>query len=259
MTCAECGTRYDSDRDAFCPRCGSLARGAVVPGAVQVARRNDPARRRVQASGALLLVVGGLFLVSSLVGLAVPVEEVSQQFVEPMADQAGGELVLLPGADRTPFDVTVTTVDGDPVANATAQTDPVTVPLAKHAAVHVVVRQATQANATAFDAVVLPGDRLRVQVGEVQSGDVAIGPTLRTTVQVGRYVFIGLALLLAGGGLCALLLRAWPVAATASIVGMVMGLIVLVAFPIVGLLFAVPFGFAGVFVLRGKRHFAKAA
>lgn len=255
MTCAECGTRYDSDQNPFCPRCGSVAKGAVVPAAVQVARRSDPGRRRVQASGALLLLVGALFLVSSLVGLAVPVGEVARQFVEPMADQPGGELVIVPGVEHTPFDAVVTSVDGKPIANATAQADPVTVPSPDHATMVVNVTQGGAARQ--FHAVVLTGDRLTVDLDEVGDGDVVVGSTLATTVQVGRVLFIAIAALLIGGGVAAILLRWWGLAAAAAVVGALLAAVVLVGFLLPGLLFAVPFGFVAVFVLGGRRHFRR--
>ncbi len=253
--CAECGTRYDSDQNPFCPRCGSTEQGKVVPAALQVARRFDPARRRVQASGALLLLVGGLFLVSSLLGLAVPVGEVAQQFVAPMADQPGGELRLVPDVEHTHFDVVVTTLDGKPIANATAASEPVTIVSRSHATMAVNVTQ--NGTSHTFHAIVLGGDKLTVDVSQPEDGDVVVSSTLATIVQVGRVVFILAAATLIGGGVGALALRAWGLAAAASLVGLLLALLVLVGFFLAGLLFALPFGFAAYFILRGRRHFRR--
>jgi hypothetical protein len=112
-------------------------------------------------------------------------------------------------------------------------------------------------SSTEFDAIVLGGDTLRVDVDQAKDGDVVVSPTLRTIVQVGRVVFIGVALLLAGGGMCALLLRSWPLAVTAALVGVFLAAIVLLGYLYAGLLFAVPFGFAAFFILRGRRYFQR--
>lgn len=255
MQCGECGTRYDSDQNPFCPRCGSTAHGKVVPGAIPVAARHDPARRRVQASGVLLLVVGALFLVSALVGLTLPTQELAHRFVEPMADQPGGTLVLVP-ADDQPYNVTVTSLAGDPIANATGHVGELTIASPKHATLRIEgVHQGAIVNATA---IVLTGDTLRLALADATPEEVAIGPTLETTVAVGRVVFIVVAVVLTGGGLCALLLRFYAGAATAAILGLLLSAVVLAGFLLAGLLFAIPFGFAGVFILRGRRHFGRA-
>jgi hypothetical protein len=263
VTCKECGTRYDTDH-GFCPRCGSTARGPTLPHAVAVAQRRDPGRRRVQASGVLLLVVGLLFLVSSLIGLAVPLEEVAVSFVEPMADQPGGTLILA-GGDNVTYDVIVTTVDGAVVANATGHSGTFNVSSPRHATLHVAANwtadlaAGSTSSSSEFHAIVLGGDTLRVTLGEPDDGDVLVSPTLRTIVQVGRIAFVAVAVILAGGGTCALLLRFWPLAVVASLVGLFLAAIVLLGFLVYGLLFALPFGFAAFFILRGRAYFRKGA
>jgi hypothetical protein len=262
VTCKECGTRYDSGH-GFCPHCGSTVRGSTLPAAVAVAQRRDPGRRRVQASGALLLLVGALFLLSSLIGLAVPMGEVAQQFVEPMADQPGGTLVLQ-GPQNASFAAVVTTQDGAELANVTGHVGALYVTSPDHASLHVVA--SWQANGTAgsmgfateFDAIVLPGNTLEVGVDEVEEGTVVVSATLRKIVQVGRVAFIAVAATLLGGGLCALLLRAWPFAVAAALLGILLAAIVLVGYLVAGLLFALPFGFAAFFILRGRRYFRRA-
>ena len=255
VVCGQCGTRYDSDQNAFCPRCGSTAKGKVLPAALQVARRNDPGRRRVQASGALLLIVGVLFLAFALVSFATPTQELTRNFVEPMSDRPGGELRIEPPADGSAFDVVVTTPAGLAIANATNQTGPVVVASPEHASLVVNV---THAGTTrSFHAIVIEGETLSVAADGPANGDVVVSPLLETTAEASRIVFLVLAVLLAGGGLCALMLRAWGLAAAAAIAGALLGAIALLGFLVSGLLFAVPFGFAAYFILGGRRHFAK--
>lgn len=251
VSCGECATRYDSETNAFCPRCGSTDRSKLVPGALQVAARHDPARRRVQASGVLLLVAGALFLVTSLIGLTIPTQQLAQEFVTPMADQPGGALVLVP-LDNAPYNATITSTAGAVLGNVTNHTGEWRVASPLHATVDVAWTSATQAGYVT--AIVLPGDTLRIPL-QANGQDLLLGSSLQTTIQVGRGVFIVVAALLVGGGLCALLLRIWALAASAAIAGLLLGLLVVAGFLLAGLLFALPFGFAAVFILRGRRHF----
>ncbi len=252
--CAQCGVRYDLADDAFCPRCGSTARGPPVPAALDVARRRDPGRRRVQASGALLLAVGVLFMVSSVISLAVPVGEMARTFEAPMADQAGGTLVLEPGAYAS-FDVVVRSHAGEVLANATNQTQPFTFTSPEHATLHyeALVGEGPARNGTA---IVFPGDTLHVSLDDNLVFP-AVSSTLATTVRVGRYVFLGLAAILVTGGAAGAWLRLYALAATAAVVGAVLALLVLAGYLLAGLLFAVPFGLAAYFILRGRRHFTR--
>lgn len=252
VPCAQCGVRYDPASNAFCPRCGSTAKGAAVPAALEVAQRRDPGRRRVQASGALLLVVGLLFLVSALVSLAIPVGEMAQTFVDPMANQPGGTLTVDP-AGAGSFDVTLRSVAGDILANATNQTQPFSFESADHATLRYEVR--TAAGARNGTAIVFPGDTLRIAADAPSPALPLVSSTLATTVEVGRYVFLGIAAVLVAGGASAIALRFYGLAATAAILGALLALIVLAGYLLAGLLFAIPFGFAAAFLLRGRRYF----
>lgn len=250
VSCAECATRYDSETNAFCPRCGSTDRSKPVPGALQVAARHDPARRRVQASGVLLLVAGSLFLVSALIGLTIPAQQLAQEFVTPMADQPGGTLILVP-ADNATYDASVFARDGTLLGNVTGQQGEWRFASPQHASVQV-TWTADQASGN-VTAIVLTGDTLRIPLDGSQ--DLLLGSTLQTTILVGRILFVLVAAVLAAGGLSALLLRVWALAASAAVAGLLLGLLVVAGFLLAGLLFAVPFGFAAVFILRGRRHF----
>lgn len=255
VTCGECGTRYDSDRDAFCPRCGSTAKGEVVPAALQVARRNDPSRRRVQLAGAVLLVVGALFLASAVASAVVTARELPAEYADLMANQDGGTLVLTTD-NGTAYDATVTTVRGAELANVKAATGETRVDLKGHAAAHVLVRVAGAAPANAT-VIVIAGDTLRLPVGDVGDGEVRASHSVGGINKVATAIAIAFSAVLAGGGLAAVLLRAWPLAATAAALGGLVGLFALFFFLVSGLLFAVPFGFAAAFILRGRRHFAR--
>lgn len=254
VSCGQCGTRYDSDENAFCPRCGSTRHSDPVPGALPVAARHDPGRRRVQASGVLLIIVGSLFLVSSLVGLAIPVQELARQFVEPMADQPGGVLLLVPG-DDAPYAATVSTLAGEVLVNESAQVGDLRVASPKHASLKVLW---TAGNVSGnVTAIVISGDTLRLPLNVAPAQDTVIGATLAKTVSVGRIVFIVAATVLVAGGASGLLLRAWPLAAVAALMGVILGLVVVAAFLWAGLLFAIPFGLAASFILRGRRYFKR--
>lgn len=251
VPCAECGVRYDPASNRFCPRCGSTAKGKAVPAAVEVAQRRDPGRRRVQASGALLLVIGVLFLVSSAVSLAIPVGEMAKTFVTPMADQPGGTLVLEPGS-LSSFDVIIRSVAGEVLANATNQTTPFTFASDDHASLRYEVLAGTALrNGTV---IVFPGDTVRIDASQDHALPL-VSQTLHTTVTVGRYVFLGIAAVLVAGGASAVALRFYGLAATAAVLGALLALLVLAGYLLAGLLFAIPFGFAAAFLLRGRRHF----
>lgn len=89
VDCAECGNRYDSQVNPFCPRCGSTKTGVPVPGAVPVSQRADPRRRRLQAAGVVLGVMGLLSAASLAYIMAFP-PSASPAAYEAYANLAGG-------------------------------------------------------------------------------------------------------------------------------------------------------------------------
>jgi hypothetical protein len=258
VECSECGTHYDSDEHPFCPRCGSTAQRATVPGALASARRHDPARRRVQASGAVLLAIGMLFLIASLASALVPQQRAAESVVDALASQPGGQLAIdWPTAE--PATLRLVARDGTVLANETVagghyETN------ASRAVVDVL---STQGNATWNQTVVvLAGDSLRLALpADPPAGppDVVFSPLFSRVLAVARYVSVGLALALCAGGLCALLLRLWAIAAVGAIVGILLGLFAMVGFLVLGLLFAIPFAICGALILRGRRHFRVAS
>lgn len=257
VECSECGASYDSDSHPFCPRCGSTSRGAPLPGAVASAARHAPGRRRVQASGAVLLAIGVLFALSSTAGFFLPEQAALESFAESMEGQPGGSLrVVFPAA--APANVTVTDRDGDVLEESAADGGTVEVDLER--AVAVVV--ARQGNATWNQTVIVgTGDVLTLRLPDVPVEDAPIvaSPLISGTLRAAPWVGLGLGAVLVASGLCALLLRAWGVAAAGALVALLLMIFVLFVLVLAGLLFAVPLGASAYFILRGRRHFRRQA
>ncbi|MHB1261063.1 MAG: hypothetical protein ACYC2H_05035 [Thermoplasmatota archaeon] len=254
VDCSECGTHYDSQEHPFCPRCGSTAHRASVPGALASARRNDPARRRVQASGAVLLAIGMLFLIASLASALVPQQRAAESVVDTLAAQPGGRLVIdWPTAE--PATLELVARNGTVLANATVEAGH----YEANASLAVIAVRSTQGNASWNQTVVvMAGDTLRLALpADPPAGPqpVVFSPLFSQILSVARYVSVGLALVLCIGGLCALFLRWWPIAAVGAIVGILLGLFAMVGFLVLGLLFAIPFAICGILILRGRRQF----
>lgn len=250
--CAECATRYDSDQNAFCPRCGSTERGKAVPGAIAVARRNDPSRRRVQASGVLLAAVGLLFLASSIATLVATAGGVPNEFGTVIEGQPGGTLVVRT-PDNATFDATLSSLDGEPLANVTAAPGEWTIKSPRAAARLEVAWDGQERNGTVF---AMLGDRFVVEADELGDEPLASGG-IRTMTRVTAGLTLGLCAILMAGGVAAVALRAWPLAVVGASVGAFLGLMSLFVLLLPGLLFALPFGFAATFILRGRRHFPR--
>ena len=253
VDCSECGTRYDSLEHPFCPRCGSTSRGAPLPGAVAAAAKRDPARRRVQGAGAVLLAIGGLFLVSGIVNALQPAEETAAAFGEGLNRLPGGDVVVVfpHGGNAT---VEALDADGTVVANATADGGEVRLTLPAPA----LDLRATQGNASWNRSVVIQaGDvtTLQLRDGEHDPTTPVISDSMRTIVVASNIIAIGTAVILAAGGASAMGLRFFGLAATAAIVAILIGLVAVFALVAFGLLFALPLGLAAYFILRGRRQF----
>jgi hypothetical protein len=266
VECSECSTRYDSDVHPFCPRCGSTRASAPAPaGTLATAARNDPSRRRVQASGAVWTTVGGLMalLFVPMLFLAGPLTE---QTLEQLASQEpglslpGGTLAVhvldggapVPGAPvvlRTPLGVEVAngTTDGNGTFTAVLGST--------QAVVHA---EAQVGNGTVLGkAVSLEGSTttLVLDPADPPTGWAGLGEML-VLVRVVLGVFIAVALLLVAAGILALRLKAWGFCVTAGAIGLLPGLMLAVASPGLGFLLilavlAFPLGF----VAAGRRHF----
>ncbi len=257
VDCSECGTHYDSQEHPFCPRCGSTAQRASVPGALASARRNDPARRRVQASGAVLLAIGMLFLVASLASALVPQQRAAESVVDTLAAQPGGRLVVdWPSPEAA--SLMLVARDGTVLANETVEGGHYETNVSRA----VVEVRSTQGTASWNQTVVvMTGDALQLTLPPNPPAGpqpVVFSPLFSQVLAVARYVSVGLALVLCIGGLCALLLRWWPIAAVGAIVGILLGIFAMVGFLVLGLLFAIPFVICGILILRGRRQFRTA-
>lgn len=254
VQCSECATAYDSEEHPFCPRCGSTTQRVTVPGALVSARRNDPARRRVQASGAVLLAIGMLFLVASLASALVPQERAAESVLDMLAAQPGGHLVITwPNPEAATL--VLQARDGTVLGNATVEGGRHELN-SSHAVIAVLSTQGNRSwNQTV---VVLAGDSLDLALPSEPGTDpseAVFGPLASRMLTIGRYVSLGLALALFVGGLCALFLRLWALAAVGALIGILLGVFALAFFLLLGLLFAIPFVVCGILILRGRRHF----
>lgn len=257
VECSECGTSYDSQEHPFCPRCGSTSRGAAVPGAIAVAARRDPSRRRVQASGGVLLAIGLLFLASAAAGFLPANGEATATLVDLLATQPGGQLYVgFPTAGNASLELF--SVDaGESLDNSTTDDGRAEVGLPRASVRVHAIQGGVHWNRTV---VVLEGDRLTLDL-PAGGGDDVEPIFSRAAGAIERYTAIAMlviALVLVGGGIAALALRIFPLAALAAGIGALLALVALFSFLLVGLLFALPFGFAAYFIVRGRRHFRKA-
>jgi hypothetical protein len=265
VDCAECGNRYDSQANPFCPKCGSTKTGAPLPGAVAAGTRIDPRRRRVQLAGVILMVMGLFFLAGTLMGAIFPAASQPDQLYEAAATFApppgtGGALDVDFLQNGTPIQNATFTVA--PLTNSSAR---VAVPLtAGHA--HVNVLPASFTNAT-----LRQGNRTWVVRLYVTAGNTAV---LRYDTQdaqrpawaswdhtaQNRYIAMGLSAYLAlvvWGGICALRLRRRGWAIAGAILMLIPAAIILPAFlSLIMILYAALIVWALVLILRGKPYFA---
>lgn len=269
VTCKECGTRYDTSQ-GFCPRCGSTARGPATPAAVAVAQRRDPGRRRVQASGAVLLAVGALLAVVFAAMLALS-GTLTQGFLDDMQRDPsrvavpGGSIVVLvtdAGAPAPGVPVNVTTLDGVAVTNGTTdEGGRFEARLGGTAFANVTV--ARDGDDLVRRVVAIDGSAvtLRFDLGAASAAASWAGfEKLQAVMRVVLAVFLAVALLLAAAGVCALALRAWSVALAGAAIGMVPALVLTVASLSLGaFLMLVVVGVPLVLIARGRRYFLRAA
>lgn len=269
MECSECGTPYDSQEHPFCPRCGSTAQRSAEPGALVSARRNDPSRRRVQASGAVLAAVGGLFLPFLGLALALAPNFAGLALAQMHTGQApagvvGGNVtveVVRDGAPLAGVPVTLRHGNGTLLANGTTDADGrfrAALGAALTASVEVRPGNATYLrNATA-----ITGTETVVRI------DVASDPLAQDgwvgadrMVQYLR-VFLGVMLavsaLVLAAGVSAIRLKAWGFTVSAGAVGLLPFLVLFVASFALGALVALlAIGIPVVVIARGRRFFQR--
>ncbi len=254
VECAECGNRYDSQVDAFCSRCGSTKTGQTFTASVDVAQRGGAVRRRVQAGGVILLVMGLLAMVAYATIAIAPAVVVDNMEVF-LTDQQGGEVAVQVLQNGTPVagtEVRFVHPDGSVLANASTNAQ-------------------GWANASAASAYLL------VEVGDFQQGVVSLpeattamevdlatatgGETvgLDTVVSAVRGVsgfFAVMSLFVVAGGIAAIRVQGRGLALGGAGLGMLPALILFVATPTggVGLLLLVT-GTAFVLIYSGRREF----
>jgi len=280
VQCGECGLRYDSDENPFCPRCGSLSRGRDVSGAVATAGRRDPDLRRVRAAGVVLMVLGGLAAAQFLWATAFPPEpdaDLLELFAgeEFVANVPGGSLRLQVTEDGTAVEVPVVVR----AMNGTVLVEAATVGGWYNATLPVAFANVTvggtlggaAGGSTGGNATGLPAQVHKVYVssGEaldlhVDLGEAQAGPEWHaaSTVPFVRPLlgFLSfMAIVVVAGGVAAWRLRLMGLAVTGAVLAVLPGLVALGLDPLSGLLLAFPGVLALVFILRGRRHFRRRA
>ncbi len=218
VACGECGTRYDTATFGFCPRCGSVRRSGVLPAAssapgARAPRASSPVhQRRLQAGGAILLLVGVIALALAAYSLGPGLADVEQGVGALLSSQPdnvpGGTLALQTLLDGQPVAANVTLIAGGMVVGhaGTDLTGWSNTSLGSHGAVHVTVRAANRTlerNVLVVDGTTVA---LRLDVATDPADDPA-WHGLGSALQAGLGLLAALALLLAAGGLAALLRR----------------------------------------------------
>lgn len=269
VECAECHTRYDSDANPFCPRCGSMPKGKPVPAALVAAQRHDPARRRVQASGVVLVVVGStlllLFLPVALLSGAFTASTMEDLFREnPDLGFPGGELRVVATDGGTPaagLPVDVQLLDGRSIANGTTDAaGQYNTTLGDHAVVQVVVAGADGNWTRKVFGLEGTTTTVRIDIAQdPQESDrwAGLAPILRV-VRIVLVVFSVVAALLVAAGICAVRLRAWSFAVSAAALGAIPAILLFFASLNVGtFLIVIVLGVPFLFITRGRRHFSR--
>lgn len=253
VQCAECGERYDSDEHPFCPRCGALEKAEASEAPFVMAARDDPRRRRVQAAGVMMTLVGGLMLVLFLVMLAMAPSLVPQT-LDTLADQPGGAVHIHLSEGGAPVhgaEVTLSARNGTLLQNGTTDQNgwanftavgPAGIDLAVHHAGNVWTRAVfslpgagTDASATVVE--------LDLAVAPRTSEDWMGVDAFVTGSRVIAAVFSLVSAVTVAGGVSALRLRRRSLATAGALVGMLPWLILFVA-SLNGLVLAVLLFFA---------------
>ncbi len=256
VDCSECGNRYDSQANAFCPRCGNVSKRPAAAAAFKPARY-DPRRRRAQIGGIILAVLGGFALMQAAWAAIAPTPLDDAQLdgfadIELFRDQAGGDIRLRWLDNGTPLagNVTFTGLNGQALGNVTLSNG----------------WSNLTASAVAFGNATLVGSNVTVQfytpAGQRVSGtvDVSAPPNWVAVEQIPatRIIaaflafFAGFVLL---GGIMAMRLKAWGLAVAAGFIALVPALLLAVIVPLAGILLAFPTALALAFVFGGRRHF----
>lgn len=260
VQCAECADAYDSDDNAFCPRCGATATADTPAKAAAMARRDEPSRRRVQAAGVMMSATGGLLLLLGVIVLfaAGPAANAvftdgAPQMSSPLAVQVLDNGTAVAGASVM-FQVigggneTVAT-DADGWANVSAR-DGAVVEVSLPGADGPAALRILAINLASEGPVVITYDHATDAFDHAAMGRDAVA-------KMGR-VFGGVAIALALpsvlGGMAAVRLRNLSTATLGAAMGLLPWLFVAMA-NLVGVVMVALFVTALVFIRQGRAHF----
>lgn len=264
VECSECGNRYDSQANAFCPRCGSTKTGAPMPGALALSRRNDPRRRRIQMAGVLLLVLGALTLVVAIYYLSVLMggTALSPDTYDVVAPALGGQpgggatlTILDNGTAAANVTLHLAAMAGNATSNATYQGAPLDVPLPGQFTNLTV----SQGNRTFFRHLYAPqGIHLNVTVDLARdaTGPSWVAADMRGIAMVAVGILAGVAATVVLGGIAAMRLQWYPVAVLGAALPTALSLFfALMLLALVYFLYVALFGWALVLIARGRPYF----
>jgi hypothetical protein len=262
VECAECGTRYDSDVQAFCPRCGGLRQGTPMAPAVTSAARRLPSRRRVQVGGVILAATSGVFFVLAVVGFfaagSLTVE--SLQLLDGAEGGAVEVRVVSGGEGVAGARVELQRIDGEAFANGTTDENGTVRLSAKASALNRV--QVTYENQSWHRRVFAGPGAVRSVEFDVAAPPGALPDVLQTKKEVSQVrMFAGMAAafmaLGIAGGIAAIRLRPRNVAVAGAIAGLAPVLLLVFAVPAAGLVPALLMGLAAALILPGRGAFTR--
>lgn len=259
VECAECGNRYDSDRNPFCPRCGSTRQDQSMAAAMPSAARARPQRRRVQAGGLVLLAMGALLLVAGGAGVFQAEHAVVQE-PPALAALPGGEVhvrVLEDGAPRENVSVAVLAWNGSRQQEHATDAGGWANLTMDRALSHVIVAD----NGTTWNRTVVAMEDVTVRLElDLATADreeedwLGVGAVV-SQVRILGGVLAFLAAMMVAGGVAALRVRARGLAMAGIVAGMVPALLSIAVFLVVGLLIAAPVVVAAWLIVGNRSAF----
>jgi hypothetical protein len=256
VQCAECGHRYDSETNPFCPHCGSTG-SRVPPGAAAVAAQAaDPMVKRVKRAGIILMVMGSFFVVQA--GLVAFLPGMAAESMAPsLANQAGGDLTVIIDPPAI-GNLTLRDLDGKVLATTNFTDGRAKLDLGNQAVANATVELAA-GNWSRTVVVPESGDltwRLETDSDSATSDAPLVSPWLLGFMRVTGGIGCAIAGLVVVGGVAAFRRRGRGLALTGAVLGSLLGLLAVMAYLLLGLLFALPLGYAMVAILRGRRVFS---
>ncbi len=272
VQCAECGNQYDSNENAFCPRCGSVPRArsgdaAAPPAATLRLSRLDPSLRRLRAAGLVLMILGSLAALQFLYVVAVapgPDEQFLNDVsdLEPFASQPGGKISLYISGGAGNESIAATAPNGTVMAQTA---------LENGKGWFNTTLATTFSNITITDSdhitrvllrVYLPAGNDLDSTVDLATVDFEAEPTwlvadTSTVVRTLAGFATFMALVVVAGGLGAWRQRTRGLALLAGSLAVFPGLLVLPFQFLAGVLLLLPGAIALAFIIAGRRHFVR--